>query len=254
MAISKEEILAEIRKYVAVHGESPGEREFAAETRIRKSAWKHKIWVNWTDAVREAGYVPKSFMEKIPDGDILAQLASLISQMDEFPVTGAIDIHARKTPGFPIWQTIKRRFVDIPGTSAAHLEFSRSTGNEKLRAVCEARIARESSKPARSQNGKRQPSHGKSGFVYLKYSRSLRLYKIGKANDSNKRGTGISLLLPDDLVPKHEIKTDCPFILEKYWHNRFRTKKRQGGWFELNRADVEAFKTRRQFMFCEFFP
>ena len=51
--------------------------------------------------------------------------------------------------------------------------------------------------------------------------------KIGKANDANKRGAGISPLLPEDLVPKHEIRTDCPFILEKYWENRFRSKKKQ---------------------------
>jgi hypothetical protein len=64
--------------------------------------------------------------------------------------------------------------------------------------------------------------------VYLKYSPSLRLYKIGKANNAKKRGAGISLLLPEDLVAKHEIKTDCPFILEKYWENRFREKRKQG--------------------------
>lgn len=92
------------------------------------------------------------------------------------------------------------------------------------------------------------------GFVYLKYSRSLRLYKIGKANDSDRRGAGISLLLPEDLISKHEIKTDCPYVLEKYWHNRFRSKRKQGEWFDLNRSEVESFKARRKFMFSEFFP
>jgi len=94
----------------------------------------------------------------------------------------------------------------------------------------------------------------KAGFVYLKYSPSLRLYKIGKANDANKRGAGISLLLPEDLVPKHEIRTDCPYILEKYWENRFRARKKQGEWYELSSADISAFKKRREFIFGEFFP
>ena len=53
---------------------------------------------------------------------------------------------------------------------------------------------------------------------------------------------------------KDEIKTDCPFILERYWHNRFRTKRRQGESFDLSKSDVESFKKRREFMFCEFFP
>ena len=91
-------------------------------------------------------------------------------------------------------------------------------------------------------------------MVYLKYSPSLRLYKIGKSKDGDKRGAGISLLLPEDLVAKHEIKTDCPFILEKYWHSRFHSKRRQGEWFEPTKSDVEAFKKRRIYMFAEYFP
>jgi hypothetical protein len=80
------------------------------------------------------------------------------------------------------------------------------------------------------------------------------LYKIGKANNATKRGVGISLLLPEDLVPKHEIRTDYPYILEKYWENRFRDKRKQGEWYDLSSADIKAFKTRREFMFNEYFP
>jgi hypothetical protein len=55
-------------------------------------------------------------------------------------------------------------------------------------------------------------------------------------------------------VPKHEIKTDCPHILEKYWEHRFRAKKKQGEWYNLNSEDIESFKKRREFIFSEFFP
>ena len=68
------------------------------------------------------------------------------------------------------------------------------------------------------------------------------------------RGTGISLLLPHDLIPKHEIKTDCPFLLEKYWEHRFKAKKKQGEWYDLTSAEIETFKNRREFMFHEYFP
>lgn len=255
MAISREEILAEIHKYVAMHDKSPGELTFVAQTRIKPSAWKGKYWARWTDAIREAGYDPNAMTQKIPGADILRQLSEFVSQLGYFPVRDEINMQARRTPGFPVWTTIKKRYGGMPGTAAALLEFSRETGNEELAALCEARIAREAPTPAPTQNGQRQPPQGKTGFVYLKYSPSLRLYKIGKANDAERRGAGISLLLPEDLVPKHEIKTDCPFILEKYWHNRFRTQKRKGEWFDLlNSSDVEAFKKRRDFMFCEFFP
>ena len=141
----------------------------------------------------------------------------------------------------------------MPETAAALFGFANETGNTKLAELCKGRIDHEAAKPVPSANGK-STAKASVGFVYLKYSRSLRLYKIGKANDSDRRGAGISLLLPEDLVSKHEIKTDCPYVLERYWHNRFRSKRKQGEWFDLNTSDVESFKARREFMFSEFFP
>jgi hypothetical protein len=254
MAITREEILSEIRKFVGDHdGEVPGERAFARATRIKESAWKGKHWVRWTDAVREAGYDPNVMNQKIPDEDILQKLAVFISSLGHFPVRDEINLHARATPSFPLWQTIQKRYGGMPETAQALLAFSRATGKGDLAKLCEARIQRETAKPI--PKGFPGPSSAvKAGFVYLKYSPSLRLYKIGKANSPDKRGAGISLLLPDDLVPKHEIKTDYPYILETYWKKRFSTKKKQGEWYDLNSEDIEAFRKRREFMFSEFFP
>lgn len=111
MAISKEEILSEIRRFVAANGGTiPGERKFASATRIRESAWKGKYWVRWTDAVREAGYDPNELTKRIPDEDILGKLAELIVKLGYFPVRHEINMHARTLPGIPIWNTIKRRY------------------------------------------------------------------------------------------------------------------------------------------------
>ena len=254
MAIGREEILAEIRKFVGANdGEVPGERTFASATRIKESAWKGKYWARWTDAVREAGYDPNAMTQRIPDEDILAQLAGFITKLGYFPVRDEINVHARTTSGFPVWQTIKKRYGGMPQAVAALLEFSRKTENIALVKLCEARLEREALKP-KAEATHAPKAAAKTGFVYLKYSPSLRLYKIGKANDADKRGAGISLLLPEDLVPKHEIKTDWPYILEKYWENRFRAKKKQREWYDLNSADIESYKKRREFMFNEFFP
>jgi len=225
MVISREEILAEIQKFVAANnGAIPGERTFRAATRIKESAWKGKHWVRWTDAVREAGFDPNSLNQKIPDENILERLAGYITNLGHFPVRDEINVQARAAPDFPVWQTIRKRYGGMPQTAAALLEFSRKTGNTVLAKLCEARLAHEAVKPKHGADVQRETAV-KAGFVYLKYSPSLRLYKIGKANNADKRGAGISLLLPEDLVPKHEIRTDCPYILEKYWENRFRAKK-----------------------------
>ncbi len=254
MPISREEILLEIRKYVVDHaGEVPGERTFEAATRIKSWSWKGRIWARWTDAVREAGFDPNVLQQKIPDEELIAKLAEFVSSLDHFPIRDEINVHARSAPDFPVWQTIVKRFGGMPQTAAALLEHARSTGNEKLESLCEERVRQEELKPP-TKNGKQTHTPVAAGFVYLKYSPSLRLYKIGKANNPAKRGAGISLLLPVDLIPKHEIRTDCPFLLEKYWEQRFKQKKKQGEWYDLNSADVETFKSRREFIFREYFP
>lgn len=253
MSISKIEILEEIRKFAAREQKSPGEREFVAATRIKQSAWKGKYWARWTDAVREAGHEPNSMTQKIPDADLIRQLAEFVVHLGYFPVRDEINMRARQVPGFPVWQTIRKRYGGMPETAEALLEFANETGNKKLAELCKGRIDHEASKAAPLLN-RQKSAKPSAGYVYLKYSRSLRLYKIGKANDSKRRGARISLLLPEDLAQKHEIRTDCPYILEKYWHNRFASKRKQGEWFDLKKSDVDAFKARREFMFNEFFP
>jgi hypothetical protein len=254
MQITKEEIIAEIHKQVAANGgEALGERAFMAATRIKVSSWKGRFWVRWTDAIRESGYDPRVLTQKTPEGEILEKLAKFVTSLGRFPIKDEINLHARTVTDFPHWDTFKRRYGGIAGTAAALLEFARNHGNDRLAELCEERIQREGSKPVTAP-AKRTPDKSTFGFVYLKYSPSLRLFKIGKANNPKKRGIGISLLLPHDLIPKHEIKTDCPFLLEKYWEHRFKAKKKQGEWYDLTSADIETFESRREFMFNEYFP
>jgi hypothetical protein len=252
--MTKDEIISDIHKYVATYGESPGEREFANATGIKPWKWKGKLWVRWSEAVREAGYAPKSMIQRTPDADMLQKLANLVLRLGRFPVRDEINFEARATPGFFAYQAFHKRFGGMREAAEALLKFSRENGNAELAAICEARLAKEAAVALPVKGGRKSRQATRVGVVYLKYSRKLRLYKIGKANDGDKRGAGISLLLPEDLVPKHEIKTDFPFILEKYWHSRFRAKRKQGEWFDLSKEDVESFKKRREFMFCEFFP
>ena len=52
-------------------------------------------------------------------------------------------------------------------------------------------------------------------------------------------------LIPEKLELIHKIKTDDPSGIERYWHHRFKEKRKGGEWFDLSASDVKAFKRRK---------
>lgn len=82
------------------------------------------------------------------------------------------------------------------------------------------------------------------GAVYL--FKHGKYYKIGKTNDTVRRGNELKIQLPENLDLIHEIKTDDPSGIEAYWHRRFEAKRMNGEWFDLNSADIKAFKHWRK--------
>ena len=85
---------------------------------------------------------------------------------------------------------------------------------------------------------------GSIGEVYL--FKSGRYYKIGKANDTVRRGAELRIQLPEKMNLIHSIKTDDPSGVEAYWHKRFKSKCKNGEWFDLNFSDIKAFRGWRK--------
>lgn len=78
------------------------------------------------------------------------------------------------------------------------------------------------------------------GEVYL--FKSGRYYKIGKTNDTVRRGSELRIQLPEKMDLIHSIKTDDPSGIESYWHKSFESKRMNGEWFDLTSADIKIFK------------
>lgn len=79
----RDQILREIRQYVAKNGEPPGMRTFVTETGITEKHWKGVLWARWGDAIAE------------------------------------LRIYSKTVEGFPNYQTLTRRFGTIAGVRSA---------------------------------------------------------------------------------------------------------------------------------------
>lgn len=240
--MEKAHILAEIRRTAEENGGKPlGRVRFLAETGIRETDWSGKHWVRWSDAVRQAGFEPNELQAAYPDQKLLHQFAELIRELGHYPVTAEVKLKARMDPSFPSHNTFARfgRKADL---ASRIFEFCIEEGD--LADVAE--ICAPVAESTRDTN-REDPALAEipEGFVYL--MKSGRFYKIGRTNSVGRRERELAIQLPEKLRLVHSIKTDDPKGIERYWHDRFAERRKNGEWFELSASDVSAFR-RRKFM------
>lgn len=243
--MSKERILAEIRRTAEANGGTPlGLDRFLAETGIGESAWRGRYWVRWNDAVREAGFTPNTRPEKTNADTLLAHLGTYVRELGRYPTVSEMRMRKRQDDAFPNHKVFERA-GSRPELIARLLAYSeRTPGWSDVAAICQsiAGTGAEDAEPA-------APGRAQDGWVYLALMRVGRekRFKIGKANLAEQRTRQIAVTLPEALELVHAIRTDDPYGIEAYWHNRFAKKRRGGEWFALTSADVQVFK-RRKFM------
>ena len=240
--VSRDQILDEIRHLAMVDGRSPGRRRFEEATGIRSSEWSGKFWARWGDALTEAGLQPNKFMGAIPDDELLRHLARCTQELGHFPTQAELGVYSKSRRDFPSDGTFQRlgnrrerirRLLDYCSDSTEY------------QGLCPAlRTYLEQTPLSDNASAKRlDPESAGDGTVYL--LRSGKHYKVGRSNDAGRRQYEIKLQLPDRVDLVHAITTDDPVGIERYWHERFADKRRNGEWFDLTASEVSAFRRRR---------
>jgi hypothetical protein len=236
--VEKEDILREIKRTAKENGGKPlGRARFASETGIRYCDWAGKHWARWSDALRDAGLPPNRLNDAYDEAHLLAKLAEFAHVLGHLPVGDELRMKARTNPGFPSHNV----FAGL-GTKAQIVKRLREHclargGFDDVVRMCEAY-----SSPARTAS-EGTGGEVKTGFVYL--MKSGRFYKIGHSGAPGRRQYDLAIQLPEEVKLIHKIPTEAPEAAERFWHERFKAKRRGGEWFDLTAADVKTFKRCR---------
>lgn len=240
--MKKEHILQEIRRTAKENGGIPlGRQSFFRETGIKEADWKGKLWVRWSDVVREAGFEPNQKQGAFSEDLLLEKFIAVMRELGRFPTVAELRIRKRSDPSIPS-SKVYARFGSKSQLAAKILNHcSGRAGYEDVISWCSPIAAREGSDDESATN----TGEGVIGFVYL--MKSGRSYKIGRSNAVGRREYELAIQLPDKLRTIHTIRTDDPAGIEEYWHKRFGVKRKNSEWFDLDSSDIAAFR-RRKFM------
>lgn len=245
MTPSREHILRQIRRCAGENNGVPlGIERFERETGIRVADWSGKYWARWGDAVLEAGFEPNTLQgRKLDDDGLLRCLADLTAQLGRFPTTPEMRMRRQADPTFPSDRVFSQRLGNrarqialVEAYAAQHQELT------NVRDIC-IRALEDSESPLPGSVSKRGETD--DGYVYL--LRAGRAYKIGRSNFFDRRERELAVQLPERAERVHVIRTDDPVGIERYWHHRFASLRKNGEWFNLSADDVRAFR-RRKFM------
>lgn len=182
-------------------------------------------------------------MQQALDPDtILAALASLTQDMGRLPSVADLKMRRRQDASFPSHNTFNR-LGDRAHRARALLDYCEVRSDLSAVAdICRPIAAVDEQAP---DSWAHAGAADAFGFVYL--MKSGKFYKIGLSICPEKRAYEVRLVLPEEVVLVHKIKTDDPAGIEAYWHHRFKDRRLRGEWFDLSAQDIKAFR-RRSFM------
>lgn len=239
---TREEIIAAIQRATAHDDGKPvGMTRFATLTGITRRAWLGVYWATWSEALREAGYEPNTFVQRRDDGELLIDAARMVRHTGKVPTENEWRIARAADPSLPSGTAIRALGGrDQIAAKLRRLATSDDAYADLLDVLPEPALVRE---PSDDAMGVRPLA---TGQVYL--VRMGKHHKIGRTGAVGRRMYELAVQLPETLTLVHVLETDDPEGIERYWHQRFAGKRTNGEWFKLTREDVFAFKRRGRFM------
>lgn len=234
--ITKQYILDAIQRTAKENGSVPlGMGRFEKETGISLYDCQ-SYWSTFGEAQREAGFVANTLQAPHSEEFIFESLVALMREIGKFPSKGDLLVKRNKDTKFPNSTSIHRRLGRQREIAEKLLEYAKQKGYDDIIKICTA-VAKSPKKDSDIENF---DSGQALGEVYL--FKSGKYYKIGKTNDTVRRGSELRIQLPEKMDLIHSIKTDDPSGIEAYWHRRFESKRMNGEWFDLSFTDIKAFK------------
>jgi len=236
MSLSKEKILDEIKRTAKENGGKPlGMNKFEKETGIKPYDWQ-RYWAQFSKAQIEAGFSPNQLQVAYSDEFLFEKIIFLARKLNKFPTSREILIEKINNPEFPTSEVFTRAFGFKQQFSLKLAEYCHNKkGYEDIIELCEGVLEKDDGQKESDDKDKEI-----LGSVYL--FKHGKYYKIGKTNDTVRRGNELKIQLPENLDLIHEIKTDDPSGIEAYWHRRFDSKRMNGEWFDLSSSDIKSFK------------
>ena len=238
--MDKEHIVSEIKRTAEENGGRPlGICRFEKETGIKAWDWRGRYCTRWEDAINEAGYSnPNKMQTAYTDDFLIEKLIELIQELGHFPTDTERRFKAHQDKDFPSHTTLSRFGCKAERIEAVLKYCETHDVSTQVIDICKA-----AAKVRPRQRKSEESEEIEFGFVYL--MKSGKYFKIGRSNCAERREFELRILLPEKLELIHKIKTDDPGGIEKYWHDRFKDKRKGGEWFDLSASDIKAFKRRK---------
>lgn len=237
--LTKLDIIEAIRRTAKENGGTPlGIGRFEKETGISLYDCQ-SYWSTFGEAQREAGFAPNTLQVPHNEEFLFESLIALMREIGRFPTRADLVVKRKNDAKFPSPSSIHRRYGEKKQIAKKISAYATQKGYNDIVELCKAVIEN----PDKDESAD-DTDINLLGAVYL--FKHGKYYKIGKTNDTVRRGHELKVQLPEDLDLIHEIKTDDPSGIEAYWHRRFEAKRMNGEWFNLNSSDIKAFKRWRR--------